>query len=659
MNRILKLANLILYFKNYFFALRIFIVAFVSLVLIAFSGIWNILFSIDVFDDNLPIKAEFKLKTNICYVNKIISFEDASLGSPDFRIWSFGDGSISYEKDPLHIYKKAGLFSVSLMIKRANFQSTITKNLIILDYKELAKKEESLKANFVYDPPEPRAGVPVRFYDKSIGEIESRIWQFGYFGLSKEINPIKIFYKSGKYQISLTIKNKNSMSTFKEIVNVFPGPKDIIVAKSCSFKDVQAAIAQANAGDTVLVPAGRATWTSKLKITKGIILKGAGIDQTIIDNGYNNPSDYDECLIMYYPSDFSANWPFRITGFTFNSYDKSNTIKLAGHKAGNDLTIQNKIRIDHNKFTAELDNFNIIAIVNNGMRGVIDNNLFYHTYAIRHEHCAKDGGQYWWNNLEGVRFGKEDNNMYYEDNIFYDVTLVSNCQYANRYVFRYNTIYMRGNPYSLFDMHGNQDADHGNMWSSFGGEIYGNMLIAPTSYFNFRFFDHRGGRALVFMNVTTASSGAFELQVRDEYPDSDNPENNPDYQFPNDSYYFLNRRGYTGSSYITVIEGEHSDNPPLYRCPMRDRDYFVGTDNFNGSSGVGYGTLSNRPISPTLVGVSYWATEQNISDLRGMVGKNPTTPISGVLYKCTAPGEWTAYFTPLTYPHPLRNILGE
>jgi len=424
---------------------------------------------------------------------------------------------------------------------------------------------------------------------------------------------------------------------------------------------VQAAIATAKAGDIVLVPEGRAVWGSKLVIRKGITLKGAGIDRTVIVNGYDGKDDYDACLIMYRPDDFEANQAFRITGFTFDINNKSEGIMLAHHKDPS-LRPQTKIRIDHNKFiNAMASDLSHQAIINNGMRGVVDNNIFEDCiYPIRNQWCYGDG-RLWWDNWEEwglLVYGAADNNMYYEDNVFSNCKIVMDSQYANRYVFRYNTVYHKAESYvSTLDLHGNQG---GQMYSSFGGEVYGNLIF--LSYGNgagVRVLDHRGGKFLCFMNTVVQSSGSFYayINVRDEYPDSDNPTVNPSPQFPNDSYYFLNRNNYTGG-YWAVEEYQHSDNPPYYECPLMDRDYFVGTDSFNGTTGVGYGPLSARP-TPQKAGVGYWATDQKIADLKNMVGNNPATPISGTLYKCTAPGVWTAYFTPYTYPHPLRNLLND
>jgi hypothetical protein len=56
----------------------------------------------------------------------------------------------------------------------------------------------------------------------------------------------------------------------------------VIRAKSVSLKDVSSALGSASDGDTVLVPAGTASWTSSFTITKGVTLQGAGNDTTVI-----------------------------------------------------------------------------------------------------------------------------------------------------------------------------------------------------------------------------------------------------------------------------------------------------------------------------------------------------------------------------------------
>jgi hypothetical protein len=66
----------------------------------------------------------------------------------------------------------------------------------------------------------------------------------------------------------------------------------------------------------------------------------------------------------------------------------------------------------------------------------------------------------------------------------------------------------------------------------------------------------------------------------------------------------------------------------------QNRDYFVYTPSFNGTSGVGSGLLSARPSTCTAL-VAYWATDTN------------------TLYQCSTTNTWTTYYKPYTYPHPL------
>ncbi len=89
---------------------------------------------------------------------------------------------------------------------------------------------------------------------------------------------------------------------------------------------------------------------------------------------------------------------------------------------------------------------------------------------------------------------------------------------------------------------------------------------------------------------------------------------------------------------------------------VQDREYYnavsinaqaSSTAPFNGTTGMGFGVLANRPATCTTsteaafggaAGVGYFATDQGSQ---------------GTLYTCSATNTWSAYYTPYTYPHPL------
>ena len=55
-----------------------------------------------------------------------VTFTDKSTGSPSSWKWSFGDGTSSTAKNPVHTYRKAGKYTVGLTVKNAKGSNTKT-----------------------------------------------------------------------------------------------------------------------------------------------------------------------------------------------------------------------------------------------------------------------------------------------------------------------------------------------------------------------------------------------------------------------------------------------------------------------------------------------------------------------------------------------------
>ena len=409
------------------------------------------------------------------------------------------------------------------------------------------------------------------------------------------------------------------------------------------YTSVASCISGATAEDTITVSAGSATWSTTLSIDEGIDLIASG---TVTITAGVNP------LIRYAPSAATGanDYAFRVSGFTF-TLGSNTAIGLCGNTSGDaacsssnnmGAIAQTKIRIDNSSFTGSSQ----AIFVQGAFRGVVYKNTF-DGFSSPMRHKGTGTGSADWSAFGAYDYGSADN-LYYEDNTFVNVGgyMISDCYQAGRYAYRYNDISTDGNLTPLWDYHG---GDKGNgVWGCFSGEIYGNDIDANNN--GAYFTGQRSAKLLGFYNnlanSTSTNGGQWYVYDGGTSGDPCPPAQNYNDQLIQDNYFWGSRHGVTGSL-ADAVGGNNTCGDVVEGTTFLDD---------SDSSGVRCGTLGNLPSTCT-TGMGYWATDQSCSDLTGMIGASPTTPISGTLYKCTSTDTWEPYYTPYTYPHPLRENL--
>jgi PKD repeat protein len=144
-----------------------------------------------------------------------VQFRDTSTGDPDDWSWNFGDGGISAEQNPVHVYTSPGTYSVQLIASNMAGTSTETKNGYIT-------VQEGLQAGFTYVTSNPQNTAPlsVAFTDTSLGKPLHWMWRFGDGYFSTERNPIHNYPKAGNYTVTLTITSLQGTSAASKYIVV-------------------------------------------------------------------------------------------------------------------------------------------------------------------------------------------------------------------------------------------------------------------------------------------------------------------------------------------------------------------------------------------------------------------------------------------------------
>ena len=451
----------------------------------------------------------------------------------------------------------------------------------------------------------------------------------------------------------------------------------IYTCTDASYGCIQDAVTASTTGDTINITdtTGR-TWASTLAITRGISIIGPGTDSLIIT--WNGGAT--KRVITWYPDapTRTANPLFRVSNFTIDiNSNFPDNYGYVFYMLNDTSTALTKVVIDNMK----IKNVSIgRAIGIQGLfQGVAYSNTFTNVYNI---FIGMGYNSVGWGAVTR-EYGKSSN-FFLEDNTINFTASMNGAwnetgQGFTGIVMRYNTFDLTNClTRELWDIHGLQsmstslspcnqscvgdancqpEADCCEQWSTIKAEYYGN-IITNMNNSPYGWINHRGSWLLFYNNRLTANYSVSPYYFQYSCDSCQSP-SSPAYSHHVQNTYVWNNwvngvvknyaRKNTGADWCSLAAG----SPYTIKANTDYWNYNVNT--LNGSTEKGINCGSAAPTSDCSTGDGYWKTDASpcstppttMADMR-------TYTQSSTFYKCTAPNTWEVYYTPYTYPHPLR-----
>ena len=124
-----------------------------------------------------------------------ISFENTSLYAFDYR-WYFGDGTVSYDAEPVHTWHEPGIYDLVLIAIGDGGRDTLNLQVEVFANPTADFTLQNTLLNIPYDP--------LRVTNTS--ELASYYyWEFGDGNSSSEFEPVHYYERPGVYDITLTV----------------------------------------------------------------------------------------------------------------------------------------------------------------------------------------------------------------------------------------------------------------------------------------------------------------------------------------------------------------------------------------------------------------------------------------------------------------------
>ena len=173
--------------------------------------------------------------------------------------WDFGDGTTSTASEPTHRYQKAGDYDIRLMATTA---AGCTDTVL---FPRAVRAGNKPKALFTSTPTFVCPYQDVVFTDKSTGNVDQWLWQFGDGGTSTGQHPVHQYNDTGWQNVQLIVYSNTCPDTAfaPESVHVNPPIADFAVKNDCEEKFTKAFVDRSLGPKTWLWQFGDGTTSSE------------------------------------------------------------------------------------------------------------------------------------------------------------------------------------------------------------------------------------------------------------------------------------------------------------------------------------------------------------------------------------------------------------
>lgn len=142
-----------------------------------------------------------------------VDFTDLSTNTPTSWLWDFGDGDISTDQNPTHVYAAIGTYTVALTATNGDGSDTETK----VDYITVIGAPV---ADFSGTPTSGNVALSVDFTDLSTNSPTSWFWDFGDGGSSTSQNPTYVYNYIGVYTVTLTATSSSGSDSETKVAYI-------------------------------------------------------------------------------------------------------------------------------------------------------------------------------------------------------------------------------------------------------------------------------------------------------------------------------------------------------------------------------------------------------------------------------------------------------